>query len=92
MVVYAFLWRVLLCVSWILSAVSGYLPGTGLFVFISWHLIIFLSFLHVAVPFEMNGNAYKWFDNGNKIAYNIFNKRTVGQRTPDRRKNKCYKE
>ena len=51
---------------------------TGLFIFISWHFIIFLSFLHVAVPFEMNGNAYKWFDNGNKIAYNIFDK-TAGR-------------
>ncbi len=31
-------------------------------------------------------------DNAQDIGYNVFDKRTVGQRTPDRRENKCYKE
>ena len=48
---------------------------TGLFIFISWHFIIFLSFLHVAVPFEMNGF---WFDNAHFIRYNIFDKTAGG--------------
>lgn len=53
-------------------------------------IYILLPFIHGAgVGFGMAG---RYIDRNGDIDYNILNKRTVGQRTPDRRENKCYKK